>query len=144
MIRYLTLTECLVLVAKLVPVGYGIKKLQIGCVVEDDKVSVALMTILVLFDTGLTWTCLCAGRWAPTSWRRRSRCSRITFSRWMLRPSTRSENDASYLNNKSTKTKHVWFYCESPVCPSDGGWGVLHSLQVQWDVLHRRSRHSFW
>lgn len=26
-------------VAKLVPVGYGIKKLQIGCVVEDDKVS---------------------------------------------------------------------------------------------------------
>lgn len=25
-------------VAKLVPVGYGIKKLQIGCVVEDDKV----------------------------------------------------------------------------------------------------------
>lgn len=24
--------------AKLVPVGYGIKKLQIGCVVEDDKV----------------------------------------------------------------------------------------------------------
>ena len=25
--------------AKLVPVGYGIKKLQISCVVEDDKVS---------------------------------------------------------------------------------------------------------
>jgi hypothetical protein len=25
--------------AKLVPVGYGIRKLQIGCVVEDDKVS---------------------------------------------------------------------------------------------------------
>jgi elongation factor 1-beta len=25
--------------AKLVPVGYGIKKLQIQCVVEDDKVS---------------------------------------------------------------------------------------------------------
>jgi len=25
--------------AKLVPVGYGIKKLQIGCVVEDEKVS---------------------------------------------------------------------------------------------------------
>ena len=24
--------------AKLVPVGYGIKKLQIACVVEDDKV----------------------------------------------------------------------------------------------------------
>lgn len=28
----------LVCLAKLVPVGYGIKKLQIGCVVEDDKV----------------------------------------------------------------------------------------------------------
>lgn len=27
-----------VCLAKLVPVGYGIKKLQIGCVVEDDKV----------------------------------------------------------------------------------------------------------
>ena len=26
-------------VAKLVAIGYGIKKLQIGCVVEDDKVS---------------------------------------------------------------------------------------------------------
>jgi translation elongation factor EF-1beta len=26
--------------SKLVAVGYGIKKLQIGCVVEDDKVSV--------------------------------------------------------------------------------------------------------
>ena len=25
--------------AKLVPVGYGIRKLQISCVVEDDKVS---------------------------------------------------------------------------------------------------------
>jgi len=29
----------IVLVAKLVPVGYGIMKLQITCVVEDDKVS---------------------------------------------------------------------------------------------------------
>jgi translation elongation factor EF-1beta len=27
-----------VAVAKLVPVGYGIKKLQISCVVEDDKI----------------------------------------------------------------------------------------------------------
>lgn len=26
-------------VAKLIPIGYGIKKLQIGCVVEDAKVS---------------------------------------------------------------------------------------------------------
>lgn len=26
--------------AKLVPVGYGIKKLQISCVVEDDKVCI--------------------------------------------------------------------------------------------------------
>ncbi|XP_032800569.1 elongation factor 1-beta [Petromyzon marinus] len=30
-------------VSKLVPVGYGIKKLQIQCVVEDDKVSVDLL-----------------------------------------------------------------------------------------------------
>eukprot|EP00178_Gracilaria_changii_P015090 TRINITY_DN42317_c0_g1_i1.p1 TRINITY_DN42317_c0_g1~~TRINITY_DN42317_c0_g1_i1.p1 ORF type:complete len:211 (+),score=44.02 TRINITY_DN42317_c0_g1_i1:180-812(+) len=29
--------------SKLVPVGYGIKKLQIGCVVEDDKVSVDML-----------------------------------------------------------------------------------------------------
>lgn len=29
----------LIVSAKLVPVGYGIKKLQISCVVEDDKVS---------------------------------------------------------------------------------------------------------
>lgn len=31
-------------VSKLVPVGYGIKKLQIGCVVEDDKVSIDWLT----------------------------------------------------------------------------------------------------
>jgi translation elongation factor EF-1beta len=31
-------------IAKLVPVGYGINKLQIVCVVEDDKVSVDLLT----------------------------------------------------------------------------------------------------
>jgi len=30
--------------SKLVPVGYGINKLQIGCVVEDDKVSVDALT----------------------------------------------------------------------------------------------------
>ncbi len=30
---------CTHISAKLVPVGYGIKKLQISCVVEDDKVS---------------------------------------------------------------------------------------------------------
>ncbi|XP_013189772.1 elongation factor 1-beta' [Amyelois transitella] len=30
--------------SKLVPVGYGIKKLQIMCVIEDDKVSVDLLT----------------------------------------------------------------------------------------------------
>ena len=28
--------------AKLVPLAYGIKKLQIGCVVEDDKVCVCV------------------------------------------------------------------------------------------------------
>lgn len=36
--------------AKLVPVGYGIKKLQIGCVVEDDKVRNLLnISIIVYF-----------------------------------------------------------------------------------------------
>lgn len=30
--------------AKLVPLAYGIKKLQIGCVIEDDKVSVDWLT----------------------------------------------------------------------------------------------------
>jgi elongation factor 1-beta len=30
--------------SKLVPVGYGIKKLQIMCIVEDDKVSVDLLS----------------------------------------------------------------------------------------------------
>ena len=35
---------CLSFLAKLVPVGYGIKKLQIGCVVEDDKVSIDWLT----------------------------------------------------------------------------------------------------
>lgn len=31
--------------AKLVPVGYGIKKLQIACVVEDDKVRTVLHSL---------------------------------------------------------------------------------------------------
>lgn len=30
--------------SKLVPLAYGIKKLQISCVVEDDKVSIDLLT----------------------------------------------------------------------------------------------------
>jgi translation elongation factor EF-1beta len=30
--------------AKFVPLAYGIKKLQIGCVIEDDKVSVDWLT----------------------------------------------------------------------------------------------------
>lgn len=30
--------------AKLVPVGYGINKLQIMCVIEDEKISVDLLT----------------------------------------------------------------------------------------------------
>lgn len=36
--------EILYSAAKLVPLAYGIKKLQIGCVVEDDKVSVDWLT----------------------------------------------------------------------------------------------------
>lgn len=34
-------------VAKLVPVGYGINKLQIVCVVEDEKVSIDLLQELI-------------------------------------------------------------------------------------------------
>lgn len=38
------LNTCLLLfAAKLVPVGYGIKKLQIQCVVEDDKVGTDML-----------------------------------------------------------------------------------------------------
>ena len=40
-------------VAKLVPLAYGIKKLQIACVVEDDKVPLSLC----LYDT-LSMLCL--------------------------------------------------------------------------------------
>jgi len=39
---YFTLLEILFL-AKLVPLAYGIHKLHISCVVEDDKVSVDLL-----------------------------------------------------------------------------------------------------
>lgn len=34
----------IVCLAKFVPLAYGIKKLQIGCVIEDDKVSVDWLT----------------------------------------------------------------------------------------------------
>ena len=37
-----------VVVAKLAPVGYGIMKLQITCVVEDDKVRTLELLICVL------------------------------------------------------------------------------------------------
>ena len=37
--------------AKLVPVGYGIKKLQIQCVVEDDKVGTDMLEEqIIAFD----------------------------------------------------------------------------------------------
>lgn len=83
----------LVISAKLVPVGYGIKKLQIGCVVEDDKVSGAsrntsLVTGCFMIQR-LNFLTFC--RWAQTSWRRRSQSSRTLFSQWMLLLLTRSE-----------------------------------------------------
>jgi elongation factor 1-beta len=34
--------------SQLVPIGYGIKKLQINCVVEDDKVSKMLLSKVVI------------------------------------------------------------------------------------------------
>jgi len=35
--------QIFIFLAKLVPVGYGINKLQIMCVIEDEKVSVDLL-----------------------------------------------------------------------------------------------------
>jgi len=34
--------------SKLVPVAYGLKKLQIGCVIEDDKVSTEILEEKIL------------------------------------------------------------------------------------------------
>lgn len=39
----LLLNKFYIFTAKLVPVGYGINKLQIMCVIEDEKVSVDLL-----------------------------------------------------------------------------------------------------
>lgn len=43
-VRSITMDGLIWGASKLVPVGYGIKKLQIMCVVEDDKVSIDLLT----------------------------------------------------------------------------------------------------
>lgn len=52
--------ECIfgLCLAKLVPVGYGIKKLQIGCVVEDDKVSAPPSAVCgrLCCESCFTWT----------------------------------------------------------------------------------------
>ncbi len=46
--------------AKLVPVGYGIKKLQISCVVEDDKVSTDdLEDQITAIDELVSGVCMC-------------------------------------------------------------------------------------
>ncbi len=42
-VKTITMDRLLWGTSKLVPVGYGIKKLQICCVIEDDKVSVDLL-----------------------------------------------------------------------------------------------------
>ena len=42
--------------AKLVPVAYGIKKLQIACVVEDDKVNMLSFTLRsILLHACVNW-----------------------------------------------------------------------------------------
>ena len=42
--------------AKLVPVGYGIKKLQIACVVEDDKVGTDFLEEeITKFEDFVSW-----------------------------------------------------------------------------------------
>lgn len=42
--------------AKLVPVGYGIKKLQISCVVEDDKVCIIYLHLVCRFSQKVLYT----------------------------------------------------------------------------------------
>ena len=51
--------------AKLVPVAYGIKKLQIACVVEDDKVNMLSFTlrsirmVMILINLVFNYICVC-------------------------------------------------------------------------------------
>lgn len=69
------LTHCLTVLsaAKLVPVGYGIMKLQIACVVEDDKVG--------LWQCSTYSTCQSTlNRWGLISWRNQSQLMKIWSS----------------------------------------------------------------
>ena len=43
------------LLAKLVPVGYGINKLQIACVVEDDKVDLCATVVVTMVTMLIDW-----------------------------------------------------------------------------------------
>lgn len=47
MVRNITMDGLVWGASKLVPVGYGIHKLQVMCVVEDDKVSIDLLTEMI-------------------------------------------------------------------------------------------------
>ena len=51
-VRLVCVCVCVCGAAKLVPLAYGIKKLQISCVVEDDKVSLECSTLqFFIFQT---------------------------------------------------------------------------------------------
>lgn len=93
-LMYWSLITDWVSAAKLVPVGYGIKKLQISCVVEDDKVKLFSLfeNCLVAYLQCRCLKHLCCSRWAQTSWKRRSPPSKTLFSRWTSQLSTRSKS----------------------------------------------------
>ena len=42
-VRTITMEGLVWGMSKLIPVAYGVKKLQIGCVIEDDKVSTEIL-----------------------------------------------------------------------------------------------------
>lgn len=84
--------------SKLVPVGYGIRKLQIQCVVEDDKVGTDLLEeeITKFEDHVSGWKAQSGVEegWVGWGGRAAAPCDLPSLSRckvWTLRPSTRSK-----------------------------------------------------
>lgn len=80
--------------SKLVPVGYGIRKLQIQCVVEDDKVGTDLLEEeITKFEEHVSGRTPLGGGAAP---RDRAPCDPrplpLRCRVWTLPPSTRSES----------------------------------------------------
>uniref|UniRef100_A0A8D0PDQ6 Elongation factor 1-delta n=1 Tax=Sus scrofa TaxID=9823 RepID=A0A8D0PDQ6_PIG len=85
--------------SKLVPVGYGIRKLQIQCVVEDDKVGTDLLEEeITKFEEHVSGRTPLGGGAAP---RDRAPCDPrplpLRCRVWTLPPSTRSESPGPHL-----------------------------------------------